>query len=95
MKKFSKEVKFTLHNEEVLTVKDEDNGAYGSSALAEFLNKNTAKLVIEGKDIYVPFHAVIKVEVATTETEVDDPEDANCNKTCECADDTTTETDGD
>lgn len=86
MKKYLNEVKFTLHNEEVLTVSDTIDSGAGSAALNQFLNYKTAMLAIDGKEVYVPFHAVIKVEVTKTEQEIEGPTDDNCKKICPCDD---------
>lgn len=72
-------VTFTLHDASTIVCKDTAEARNGRAALDKFLEQSTAKCVTDDpKTYYVPFHAVIKVEVTTAVDESDTYDDPVC-----------------
>lgn len=93
MEKTLTTIVITLHDKSVMTVADSVELSRGSNALAQFLDKNTMKVVEDEKTTYIPFHAVIKVEATTSKQTVDPVEDDACKPVSDCPEETNDSTD--
>lgn len=84
MEKTLTKIVITLHDGSTMTVEDTVDKTRASNALAQFKDYKTMVVVEDDKTTYIPFHAVIKIEVTTSKQSVDPVEDEACKPVEDC-----------
>lgn len=79
MKKIQYSVELTLLDKSTVTLADADGKGAGSAAYSQITARKDVHVQKDGI-LYIPFHAILKAVITASQTEVEAPTDAFCEK---------------